>query len=174
MLPTFLGIGAQRTGTTRLHYILRAHPDIAMPEKGSYGSLNELHYFDRACLSHDLSWYSARLEAEDDRARHVCGEITPSYATLSRRVVRHIRELIPDLKVVFVLRHPVERLFSAAKAVLTGFKDRRALHLPSAERLAVMCTGPSYVLRNDYERTIDIWTSAFGRDALFVGLFEEQ
>jgi hypothetical protein len=42
--PTFLGIGAQKAGTTWLHRMLSLHPDIGMPEQ------KELHFWDRGTV----------------------------------------------------------------------------------------------------------------------------
>ena len=50
--PDFLGIGAQKAGTTWLHENLRRHPELFLPEE------KELHYFDRQWVR-PLRHYSA-------------------------------------------------------------------------------------------------------------------
>ena len=71
MFPDFIGIGAQKAGTTWLDRNLRAHPQIWMPER------KELHYFDRriADMRSPTDEWSASI-FETGRAR-VTGEITP-------------------------------------------------------------------------------------------------
>ena len=52
-LPTFVGIGVARGGTTWLHTLLSGHPEISMPTRRK-----EVRYFDR---NHDrgLDWYES-------------------------------------------------------------------------------------------------------------------
>lgn len=175
MLPTFLGIGAQRAGTTRLHKLLAAHPDVQMPSTG-VGPLNkELHYFNARVRSHDLAWYARQLAPPPgEPPKPVRGEITPAYSMLDRPVVAEIRRVLPDVRLVFIIRNPIDRIWSALLMTLARWREKRHVELPSPGRLASLSERPTVVLRTDYERTIDIWTSVFGRDALLVIPFEEQ
>ena len=54
MLPTFIGIGAQRAGTTWAYNCLAQHPEVYMSEK------KELHFF-YANYSRGLDWYAAQF-----------------------------------------------------------------------------------------------------------------
>lgn len=68
MLPTFIGLGAQRAGTTWLYSCLAEHPEVFMSRK------KELYYFSK---NYELGreWYESQFaEAAGARAR---GEITP-------------------------------------------------------------------------------------------------
>jgi hypothetical protein len=135
--PDFLVIGAQRAGTTWLHRVLRQHPALWLPP------VKELHYFDRletkrtildpkerrrVGLKQLLSldpwlvsyWLKARSDEwyarlfRDAKARGlVAGEITPAYATLDERVLRRIKRMNDKIKLIFVMRDPVERAWSA-------------------------------------------------------------
>lgn len=56
-------------------------------------------------------WYTGLFSAAvEDR---VCGEITPAYATLNLHSFNRIRELNPEIKVIFMMRNPVERTWSS-------------------------------------------------------------
>jgi hypothetical protein len=135
--PDFLVIGAQRAGTTWLHRVLRQHPALWLPP------VKELHYFDRletkrtildpkerrrVGLKQLLSldpwlvsfWLKARSDEwyarlfRDAKARGlVAGEITPAYATLDETVLRRIKRMNDKIKLIFVMRDPVERAWSA-------------------------------------------------------------
>ena len=61
-LPDFLGIGAQKAGTTWLWENLRRHPEIFVPDK------KELHYFDNK-FDQSLRYYTRRFEAARGRVR---------------------------------------------------------------------------------------------------------
>src|SRR5512144_852419 len=70
LLPTFIGIGAQRAGTTWAYNCLAEHPDVFMTRK------KELHFF---YVNYDrgLEWYKAQFR--DAGTRTARGEITPDY-----------------------------------------------------------------------------------------------
>lgn len=96
-------IGVPRAGTTWLHEVLAAHPDVGVPQHRK-----ELHYFDRN-FSRGCDWYASYFEGLGDRSRR--GEVTPSYLyveDLARRI-----ETVPTIRqLIVVLRDPVERLIS--------------------------------------------------------------
>ena len=62
MLPTFIGIGAQRAGTTWAYNCLAQHPEVYMTQK------KELHFF-YANYSRGLAWYAEQFAAAGDAAR---------------------------------------------------------------------------------------------------------
>lgn len=101
----------------------------------------------------DVEWYASLFaDAPDDR---VAGEITPAYALLSERLVRQVARLMPDLKVVFMMRDPVERALSGAVHELTravGLTD-----LPSEQAIAAELAGARCAARSGYRRTIETW-----------------
>src|SRR6188474_1187691 len=70
MLPTFIGIGAQRAGTTWAYNCLAQHPDVYMSGK------KELHFF-YAHYSRGLAWYASQFAAAGDAVAR--GEISPDY-----------------------------------------------------------------------------------------------
>ncbi len=129
--PDFLCAGVHKGGTTWLYQQLDSHPDFWMPP------LKELHYFDQ--LSRVPRPSSSRCRDERDRRflesinslsakpymdfEHyaqlfepkgslLSGDISPNYSTLSNKVIRRIVGYFPKLKVIFLARDPVERVWS--------------------------------------------------------------
>lgn len=103
----FLGIGAQKAGTTWLYAQLAKHPQVGFP-KGK-----ELHFWNQPA-GRDVAAYLAGF---GDPLR--CeGEITPAYALLPEEVIRQIRQVAPDLRLFFVMRNPVDRAWSSALMAL--------------------------------------------------------
>jgi Sulfotransferase family len=129
--PDFLCIGAHKAGTTWLYQQLDSHPDFWMPP------VKELHYFDQ--LSRVQRAAHPRCRDERDRrflerlkslsaeagidlenygrlfepkASLFSGDISPNYSTLSDEVIREIVGYFPNLKVIFLVRDPVERVWS--------------------------------------------------------------
>ncbi len=129
--PDFLCIGAHKAGTTWLYQQLDSHPDFWMPP------VKELHYFDqlsrvqraappRCRDERDLRFLESikNLSAEpymnldhyarlfEPKASLLSGDISPNYSTLSDEVIRRVVGYFPNLKVIFLARDPVERVWS--------------------------------------------------------------
>jgi len=106
-LPTFLVVGAMKAGTTSLFEYLRGHPDVFMPPE------KELCYFcGRLAGDRDLTWYERQF---DDAAHAVAiGEAAPVYAWYPAfpGVPERATRLISDVRVVYLVRDPVERIRS--------------------------------------------------------------
>jgi hypothetical protein len=104
-LPTFVGIGVPRAGTTWLHELLASHPEVYMPSRRKELSFFDLHYH------RGFEWYGKFFppEREMDRYRMI-GEITPYYYYCGDCPERIARAGVGRL--VLMLRHPVERAWS--------------------------------------------------------------
>jgi hypothetical protein len=101
--PDFIGIGAQRAGTSWLYNCLKEHPEIFMPRK-------EVHYFDKLHKTHDIDWYLNIFKGPDDK--QISGEITPDYM-YHQDTIKEIHSNFPDTKLIIILRNPIERSHSA-------------------------------------------------------------
>lgn len=111
-LPHFLILGTQKGGTSSLFLYLAEHPQV-MP-----GMMKEVHYFD---LKHakGMEWYRAHFPRQDalERAsdklgrRVITGEASPYYLFHPLAPQRIARQL-PNVKLIVLLRDPVERAFS--------------------------------------------------------------
>jgi hypothetical protein len=117
--PAFLIIGAQRAGTTTLYTYLRRHPDVTGPRSADSSLYwpKELHFFDEN-FWRGLDWYRAFFPLELRRwaARRlgrdlVPGEGTPYYI-FHPAVPARVAATIPDVRLIALLRNPVERAYS--------------------------------------------------------------
>lgn len=106
--PDFLGIGVQRSGTTWLYDKLEQHPEICFPKHRK-----EAHYFDKY-YQRGEEWYGSLFDHCNNRCK---GEITPKYI-YDEKCPRRIYELIPDARLILVLRHPIERAYSQFKLTI--------------------------------------------------------
>lgn len=103
MHPHFLGIGAQRSGTTWLDAQLRTHPDIYLPTRRKEVGFFDKHY-DRG-----FDWYESFFS--EARRSDCVGEITPKYL-FDPAVPQRMRADLPNVKLIAILRNPAERAFS--------------------------------------------------------------
>lgn len=124
-LPTFFIIGAARAGTTSLHYYLSQHPQIQM------SATKEPHFF--AGPAGEFAFGAPRVDRLDDyRAlfdprASVRGEASPSYAAYPRRVgvPARIKELVPDARLIYLVRDPIERTVSHYRHRVATEGERR-------------------------------------------------
>jgi hypothetical protein len=105
MLPNLIVIGAMKCGTTSLHRYLGAHPAVFMSEP------KEVNFFlAEGTWDRGVDWYSSLFPAD----RPVRGECSPSYAhhPYFEGVPERMRSVVPDAKLVYLIRDPVERIVS--------------------------------------------------------------
>jgi hypothetical protein len=162
--PTFLGIGAQKTGTTWLHSMLRLHPDVGMPEQ------KELHFWDREEPdAASIEAYCARFDA--GRAR---GEITPSYAILPPARIAAIHRRLPWLKLIYIVRDPVERAWSQARMEFSRHIQKHGASPADLDAwLDAQLRSPESLARGDYATCIVNWLAEYPREQLQVSIYEE-
>ena len=136
-LPNLVVIGAQKCGTSGLHYQLGLHPEIWMSRP------KELNFFiEERSWSRGEDWYRAYFDA---RAR-VRGESSPNYTAYPQHlgVPERMRSVIPDAKLIYVVRDPLERI--AAHWVHNYAKRREKGDL----RATLTHANTSYVVRSQY------------------------
>jgi hypothetical protein len=159
-LPTFLGIGVPRAGTTWLHTLLSAHPEVYLPSRRK-----EVRYFDR---NHDRGrgWYEEFFcTSEEARAYTAIGEISPQYLYCEDCPGR-ISALLPTAKLIVMLRHPVDRAYSQFGFVI----QRRDFRGTFEEFVA---TRPRALEMGFYSRYLEGYLRRFDRTRILPVVFEE-
>jgi hypothetical protein len=165
--PTFLGIGSLRCGSTWLYQVLKCHPDIRLSDRKEM-----TFFFTPQMLQHDLDWYEKHFEPENgDEPKPVRGEISPVYARLKAWQANRIANLLPDLRIILTLRHPIERVWSQAVLEFGYLKGRDVRKVSSFDFVRQVERARNR-LSSDYRRAIQIWSNAFGRDALHIDFFD--
>jgi hypothetical protein len=187
--PDFLIVGPQRTGTTWLHAHLRYHPQIMLTEPKELFFFSSLKTPDsRRFHSNELAHYLQFFREPLWRvALHqaIClrryrqlywpkirGEATASYAALDRDIIAEISALKPDLKVILMIRDPVERAWSHAKKDLVRNRRRRFADV-SPNEFEQFFTDPYQRQCAHVTENIDNWTTLLQKDHLLVGLFDD-
>ncbi|MGI9115806.1 MAG: sulfotransferase family protein [Chthoniobacterales bacterium] len=104
----FIVAGAQKSGTTALNYYLKRDPRIALPVR------KELHFFDNDAFftgSTVVSYYRLHEMFPLAPAGSIAGENTPNYL-YSPPALPRIRDYNPAIKLIILLRNPIDRAFS--------------------------------------------------------------
>jgi hypothetical protein len=159
-LPTFIGIGVPRGGTTWLHTVLAGHPEVYMPARRK-----EVRFFDRH-FEKGLDWYGSFFCPPEERNGYrAVGEISPQYLYCDVCPERIARSL-PDVKLLVMLRHPVDRAYSQY-----GFAVQRRNYRGSFEEY--LAARPSALEKGFYSGYIRNYLRFFERAQLLPLVFED-
>ena len=137
-LPTFVIVGSQKCGTTALHSYLARHPQVSMSRP------KELDFFvAEKNWKKGVDWYTQRWNGPEKPVR---GESSPNYTAypVLKGVPERMAALIPDAKLIFMVRDPIDR-------VRAGYLHRyanRAEDRPMRE--AVLAPGQTFLSRSRY------------------------
>ncbi|MEA2347914.1 MAG: hypothetical protein QOG62_1701 [Thermoleophilaceae bacterium] len=155
MRPNLIVIGAQKCGTSALHYYLRQHPDIAMSKP------KELNFFiETRTWQNGVEWYE---EHWPDNAL-VRGEASPNYTAHPHfpGVAEKMAEVVPDAKLIFLVRDPISRMVSQYIHNYT----KRAEHRDLAATL--LDANKTYVNRSRYMFQLDQFLPYYKPESIMV------
>src|SRR6187399_562992 len=165
--PDFLIVSPPKTGTTWLSQNLSFHPEIYIP------AIKEIHYFNLYWKEFDINWYLRHFQNAGLRRK---GEATP-YAGLPLYVIRCIKSQFPRLRLVFLMRDPIQRAWSQTKH---DYRFRQGVFSSSAgsfeeipdEKFIQHFTDLHSINTGDYLVCLRRWLSCFDRDQIYLGFFE--
>src|SRR6266478_4853004 len=170
----FILAGAQKSGTTALHYFLEKHPRITM------GDRQEMHFFDNDDLfSGPVDYDLLHRHFRPVAGSTIAGECSPSYLYWKPAAER-IWNYNPQVKLLALLRNPVERAF--AHWNMQRFKGREPLDFFDAvreEKTRIAGAPPAevrrfaYVDRGFYARQLERLFRFFPREQVKVVKFED-
>jgi hypothetical protein len=170
-------IGAQKAGTTSLFRYLAEHPAVTPPR------LKEIHFFDQH-WERGVPWYRAHFPLTILGGPHFTGEASPYYL-FHPRVPERMARVLPDAKILVLLRNPVDRAISHYQwEVRYGnerltFRDaigreehllpRETARLREEDRYrSFLHQHGSYLARGRYAEQLQRWFHWFPRDRILV------
>jgi hypothetical protein len=124
----------------------------------------DLNYFLR---SYGDEWYASLFRQGQGK---VVGEATPDYSILGRPAIAHVHEIMPEAKIVLMMRNPVERAWSQALMNLRFEQDAEEM---TDEELDHRFRGRRSRLLSDYLRTLENWGAHYPPENIFVGFLED-
>lgn len=157
----YLGLGVQKSGTTWLHRMLGAHPNIFVAQ----GDDKDLRFF--SCF-YDFGylWYESYFSDADSCS--VRGEMSTSYFYSSEAPER-VRRYNPNMKLILSLRNPVDRLLSHHK------HEIRIGHISSDVSVETgIHNNPSYVEQSMYFSQLSRWLKVFPLSQFHIIISEEM
>ena len=180
IVPDFLVIGAYKSGTTALHHQLRRHPDLYLPARKEPG----FFAFDdsRPPVAHPAAASSVRRRRDYDALfagappGAVLGEVSPAYLAVPGTWA-HIRAAAPTVRLVAVLRNPVERAYSDYLMYRRDGIEKEASFLSALEQQDRRdpATDPTsrYLSTGLYAEQLEPYLSAFPRGQVHVLLHDD-
>ncbi len=168
LCPGFLVISPPKTGSTWLAANLRCHPQLYVPD------IKEVKYFSSFFKTLDLNWYLNNFRFGAGR---MCGEASPSYSLLPIERIRLIRLLMPEVKLIFLMRDPIARAWSHARHNQhyreANFGGCRAELADVPDELWQENFQHDWPLASgDYLGQLRRWLSVFPREQMYVGFYE--
>lgn len=156
-LPNFLIIGAMKAGTTSLYHYLREHPQVYMP------SFKAPEFFaGRAHFKRGIEWYAKQFASAGPEAIAV-GEASnvytkyPHYEGVPKRIAEHI----PEARLIYVVRDPIERIRS-------HYQTRAAEGTEKAPFDHAIFDNPIYLDYSRYAFQLEQYLEYFPREQLLV------
>ncbi len=159
-LPDFIIIGAQKCGTSSLFYYLSQHPMIRMPVQ------KEIHYYNYyADHGKSPQWYRSHFPLKIKCVGKLTGEASPSYLYSEAAAVR-IKGDVPAVKLIVLLRDPVDRAYSEYNMHVRQLKQRELPTFEGAISNDDLSQEVSriYLVRGRYAEYIRNWLKHFNRD----------
>ncbi|MCA1572553.1 MAG: sulfotransferase [Chloroflexi bacterium] len=160
MLPNFIVIGARKSGTTSLWNYLRAHPQVFMPDE------KEIHFFLAENFAKGVDHYRS-LFPKPEGALAV-GEASTTYSRypMYPGVAERMARVVPDARLVYLVRHPTERLRSHYLQEVYRGRETRPIDRAVLE-------DPQYVDASRYAFQLDQYMGHFGREQVLVVTTDE-
>lgn len=117
---------------------------------------------------HDDRWYASLFEQGKGK---ITGETTPEYAILSKQTINHVHDLMPDAKIIFFMRNPIERPWSVLDM---GFRTKgESMESVTDEKFYTRLDNKRIRWMTSYSRTLRRWKAVYPEDQIFVGFLED-
>ncbi len=169
-VPSFIICGVKKAATTSLYEYLKQHPKVFMTE------LKETNFFAYEPHNHhfanaDMHKFPVRLWDDyrglfaDIGSASAFGEASPVYIN-SDYACEQIATLLPEVKLIFSLRHPITRIYSIYLMDLRNGLEQRSFE----EKIA---SDWDYLRSTTYFSLLKKWYAKFGPERIKVVLFED-
>lgn len=169
MVPQFLIIGAQKGGTSSLFYYLKTHPQIKRSIK------KEIHFFN-IFYDRGLRWYLSHFPSKSDK--YITGEASPDYI-FHPESPKRVYRLNPNMKLIVLLREPIERAYSAYQMnrrlgidPRETFMEAVSFELNHKDKKSTVYNYDRhnffYLERGKYAQQLSTWLTYFAKENLLI------
>jgi hypothetical protein len=159
----FIGIGTQRSGSTFLANLLRNHRKIDLLKF-------EANYFSNKIYKESFEGYLSQWNSEEFVLR---GEKSPSYMVMRQYEISRMSKLCPNVKLLFFLRNPVDRMWSGLQREYT-YSYLLGNQIDVDRKFTQKyITKPYHLDFGLYNKALGKYNKYFNEDKIFIGFFED-
>ena len=172
--PNFIIIGSQKSGTTSLASYISQHPQVLPAIK------KETHFWSRE-FNQGIDWYLAHFPPIPKSQNLITGEATPNYL-VTDKIPERIYSLLPNIKLLVILRNPVDRAFSQYHHWQRLNWEDRSFEVAINQELEILKTTPkqpqgdrkywrlsgNYIGRGVYIEFIQKWMGLFPKKQFLI------
>ncbi len=172
--PNFIIIGAQKSGTTSLENYIAQHPQVIPAIK------KETHFWYRD-FDKGINWYLAHFPPIPKSENFITGEATPNYLE-NYQTAQRIYNVFPEVKLLVILRNPIDRAFSQYNHWIRLNWDDRSFETAINSELEILSKNPekpqgdksywqqpgNYIGRGIYVEFINKWLAVFPREQILI------
>ncbi|MEB3341291.1 tetratricopeptide repeat protein [Okeania sp.] len=182
--PHFIIIGAEKCGTTSLHNYIIQHPWVLEPVE------KEIHFFTQK-FDKGFAWYEAHFPPISQESDYITGEASTSYIGCHNNAPERLFNLYPNVKLIAVLRYPVDRAISHYNQLVKLGREGRSLEEVVTAEIEVLegvediwsvrqqywSVGKGCIWHGLYVYFLKRWMSVFPKEQLLIlkseDLFEQ-
>ncbi len=154
----FIGIGAQKSGTSWAYACLYEHPEICAPVK-------EIHFFSRPRFSEGKAWYEDHFKS--CKTGKLRGEFSTSYL-YAKEAPERIHTMYPNVKLIAILRNPIDRAYSQYRNAIKAGEIGEDVTFPSYS-----ATEQSVLEQGLYAAQIAHYHEFFPKEQMLILIYED-
>ncbi len=115
-------------------------------------------------------WYCSLFTPGENQ---VCGEITPRYSSLNSKNVAKVYKLMPNTKIIYLLRNPVDRMWSDLAMYHRSNFGRNGLNADDERSIVDFLQHSKHLANSKYLNNLAVWEKHFPSSQIFIG-FQDQ
>ncbi len=154
----FIGVGAQKSGTSWAYTCLYEHPEVCAPVK-------EIHFFSRPRWSEGKEWYESHFRK--CKEGELAGEFSTSYL-YSKEAPLRIHALYPNVKLIAILRNPVTRAYSQYRNAIKAGEISESVRFEEFSK-----TEESVFAQGLYAEQLERYLKLFPREQILILIYED-
>jgi len=162
----FLVIGAHKAATTSLFHYLRRHPQLFLPPEKEVGFFSNDYWWEQGWDAYAAEFFGQAA------AKALWGKVTPQYMAYPQ-VPARIQAVMPEVKLIALLRNPVDRAYSHYRMAVRAQAEKRSFE----DAMAVSQQNPGdsagYLALGQYGRILSTYLKHFPHTQLLT-LFTED
>jgi hypothetical protein len=155
-----IGIGFRRCGSSHIHHCLNTHQDVIKPSNG-------LHFFSEN-YHEGHEWYRSKLPPKQANKILIEHSVSYSYPAFYEKCAFRISKSLPNTKIFFTLRNPIERAFS--DYVRSINLNEIPLELSFEQSILKY---PILLERGKFKKIISTYLNYFSEDMIYCILFDD-